>query len=74
MQVIVLTCDVKNYPDERMWCCTYSVDSLQEAKTMARQYQNNDLGRKYFLNYMSLDKAELLKEKYLDYASDVELD
>ena len=73
-QVIVLTCGVKNYPDERMWCGTYSLESLEEAKNMARQYQNSDSSRSYFLNYMSLEKAELLKEKYLDYASDVEID
>lgn len=71
-QVIVLTCNIKNYPDARMWRGTYSLDRLKEAKAIARKQQDDDPGRKYFLNYMNLERAELLEEKYLDYASDVD--
>lgn len=71
-KVIVLTCNVKGYPDERMWRGTYALSRLEEAKRAARKQQDDDPSRKYFLNYMSLERAELLEEKYLDYVSDID--
>lgn len=70
-KVIVLTRGTTQYPDANLWQGTWVPGWIDKAKVIARKLQDDYPDVKFRLRYMSLENAELLEEKYRDYASDV---
>ena len=69
-KVIVLTRGTAEVPDARMWQGTWPAEQHDEADRITRLLQARDPHLPFQLELMDVERAELLEERYRDWASD----